>query len=598
MEVKITDLFIAYEDTPGVKFAAMELVGYIRKLTGHTVQSGTKGREGAFKVYLATCGSIEGLSAHKADCSALRFDGFILKSYEDSLLIYGKYPRSVSYGVYHLLENWGVRWLYPGSEGEFLPENPVFDFEMDILENPDFEIRGYMEGGSADFPDHYIKEVTELIDWSFKNKINSYMRHYPVLAKIPFADVMIPEIKKRNMLFEFGGHGTQDFVRRSLFEQNPELFRMQSGVRVKTGNFCVSNKDACKLIVDGVLGIFEANPVIDILRLWYEDLVDGGWCECDECRNLAPVEQVFLITNQIGAAVKEKYPDKFIDIIFYHDTLNCSISDAVPESNVLGFIAPRERCYAHAIDDSSCRRNKDYYYDAFKALADKFGTNAYIMEYYADMILFNKMATDFSPTIAGDLKAYHKLGINKINCLMFNKYSWWAYKASMFFYNRLCWNVDADISTKDYAAYLYGKNGPKMQNILDSIRETSRQIFQFCEYDILFDIRIVPAQSKDFYKKHLTDIEKAIESFDEMMKTINDIIEKETDRVIISRLEELRIILFITGKEAQATLCHNKAFYGCKYTEGLHKKNLTPKSIRCSESVKSLSNISRHCRWR
>lgn len=570
--MKPQELFIAYENTPGVKFAAMELVKYIRRLTGHTVFSGQEKREGCFSICLAVADNIAALCGKEPDTAGLQYDGFLIKSYEDMLVICGNYPRSVSYGVYYLLEHWGCRWLYPGPEGEFLPQNPVLDFQINALENPAFEIRGYMEGGSADYPTYYAKETPELIDWSFKNKMNSYMRHFPVNAPIPFRELMVPEIKERGMIFEYGGHGTQNFVLRNLFETRPELFRMQGGERRKDGNFCVSNPEACQMIVEGVLGILERYPEIDILRLWYEDLVDGGWCACEQCRELSPVDQIFTITNQIGRAVKEKYPEKYVDIVLYHDTLDCSGVKIQPESNVLGYIAPRERCYVHGLGEASCRRNREHYWPAYLSLAEKFGKNAYAMDYYADMILYNKMITDFTPAIRQDLQALQKLGVNKINCLLFNKYSWWAYKNNMYAYCRLCWDTAYSFDLREYGQYLFGQND--ILPVLEGIKKASQQIFQFCEYDVLFDIRIIPAQSPDFYAKHLADMEKAIAFFAQAQGELRVMEEREMAPLIRARLEELRLLLFISAKEAEATLHHGRAFYGCNFTAGYTKEQL------------------------
>jgi len=572
MKPCIETLFIAYEDTPGVKFAAMELVKYISKLTGYTVPSGLNKQEGSFNICLATSGKIQGLSGLSINTTELKYDGFILKAFEKALVICGNYPRSTSYGVYYLLEQWGCRWLYPGVEGEFLPENPTLDFQINTLNNPDFEIRGFMEGGSADYPTYFVKEMLEMVDWSFKNKMNSYMRHFSIGAAIPFGDMLIPTVKDRDMLFEYGGHGTQGFVRRDLFGSRPELFRMQDGERRIDGNFCVSNTEARQMIVDGVIGLLDRNPEIDILRLWYEDLVDGGWCACDECKDLSAVDQIFMITNEIARAVKVKYPDKYIDIVLYHDTYDCSETKIMPESNVLGYIAPRERCYAHALDDPSCRRNRQYYWGGYQALVEKFGNNAYAMDYYADMILYNKMTADFTQTISGDFKALQKLGINKINCLMFNKYSWWAYKTNMYTFCRLCWNTQYVFDLQAYGEHLYGKN--EMYSILKSIQDASKQIFQFCEYDILFDIRIVPGQSPEFYQKHLKDIEKAIAFYEQTISSLCTMVEDEASPSIKARLEELRFLLMITAKEATATLHHNRGFYGCKYIEGYTQAQL------------------------
>ena len=62
---------------------------------------------------------------YSEDSSRLQ-DSFSLKSTDGKLFITGSNPRSVLYGVYEYLKYSGFAFLYPGPEGEIIPESPQF----------------------------------------------------------------------------------------------------------------------------------------------------------------------------------------------------------------------------------------------------------------------------------------------------------------------------------------------------------------------------------------------------------------------------------------------------------------------------------------
>ena len=46
-----------------------------------------------------------------------------------------------------------------------------------------------------------------------------------------------------------------------------------------------------------------------------------GWCECDSCAALGnKTDQALTFANRVAEIVCEKYPDKYISTLAYHDT--------------------------------------------------------------------------------------------------------------------------------------------------------------------------------------------------------------------------------------------------------------------------------------
>src|SRR5205823_4835904 len=113
----------------------------------------------------------------------------------------------------------------------------------------------------------------------------------------------------------------------------------------------------------------------------------------------------------------------------YHDTIEPDIG-LLPLSNVAVEWAPRERCYAHAIDDPACHINPRYW-DSLRRYFDIFDGRVHVFEYYADAILFGGLSFATPTVISRDLRAYHMLGVRSISCLTFGAYSVLAYPVNL-----------------------------------------------------------------------------------------------------------------------------------------------------------------------
>ena len=98
-------------------------------------------------------------------------DSFSLESREGKLFISGSNPRSVLFGVYEYLKKAGFDFLYPGKEGEIIPENPGFSLDgFHIKETASRTFRGIAARPDAD----NLQEGYDLISYMAKNKYNLF----------------------------------------------------------------------------------------------------------------------------------------------------------------------------------------------------------------------------------------------------------------------------------------------------------------------------------------------------------------------------------------------------------------------------------------
>jgi hypothetical protein len=534
-------------------FAAEELQKYFKQITNCQVPIRERPAGDKPSIFI---GSLEwcGLKAKADFMNGIEFehDGYCIKKVNKDLVLTSKVERGFLFAVYSLLESLGCRWFFPGKKGEIIPSLADISINDDILSvvNPDYEIRNFMDASNKSPIQSWKEELHEVIDWCCKNKMNSILLHNHPYEQMEGLDAIKSDIKKRGLIFEYGGHGTQLIIERSLFEQKPYLFREKDGVRRNDGNFCGSNEETISILVKGVEEILETNSGIDILHLWFDDVYDGSWCACQMCSKMSAPDQVMNVMNQIFSGICKKYPTIKGDIVLYHDTLDSNNFTMEPHPNVFGYFAPRERCYAHSIGDPSCERNLE-----LKAAVGKFSNQVYTIEYYTDMILFSKMQMFNPQVIANDLTQYKETGVNKMGTLAFLRYSWWAYAFNMYVFAKGTWNNDFDYAKglNEFCEKLYPKDFKNMLTYYSLLEQASFGIFTFCGYnEPLGDIRNIPPQAPEFYKKHIGQIKESISKLEQCATLLDEILESSNDSEG-NQLKHERQLLQITIKEAQAT---------------------------------------------
>jgi len=318
-------------------------------------------------------------------CQGTQGEAFSISATEDLVKIRGEGPVGCLYGAYELLRRWGCRWFYPGTIGEVVPNLKLLELRpFETKQEPSFPSRSLIVSGES-----YLAHLGDWIDWSAKRRINNIFIHGGEPAEEHF-----PELKKREVTLEIGGHHMPDLLPRELFESHPEYFREVAGTRTKQHNFCPSSAGARQIVQAGASQYFRDHPDVAFYHLWADDLLRGGWCSCSECAELSPSDQAMLATNLVAESLDEIRTESRLAYLAYHDT-TAPPSKVRPRHNVFLLNAPRERCYAHGMGDIDCPRNDREYRPQWEVLFEMFEKdgrkNSHAFEYYVDAILFRSM---------------------------------------------------------------------------------------------------------------------------------------------------------------------------------------------------------------
>lgn len=390
-------------------------------------------------------------------------DAFRLRASPEGVLLTGQRPRAALFAVYGLLERLGCRWLGPGDET--VPKLPTIALEnQDVFESPDFPHRNVFEDAThlpltePAFRQRQLEDDTRQLDWMAKVRLNGFyfFRWDPY---DPSLDDVYPELLRRDLDMIGGGHIIPFLMPRSLYERHPEYFRMNiAGERVPDGNFCVSNHQALQIVCDNAVRLARARPHLALLHLWADDVLGGSWCSCPECRKMTAQDQYVTVCNAIIAALRQAGLKTEVAIIAYLDTLAPDLS-VPPHPELHLTFAPRQRCYAHPIDETTCERNAWHRENVERWLLHIPSGNLAMFEYYMDAILFRSLGITIPGTILADLRDYHGLGVRRSNAVVTcPTYSCCAHPLNALAYAKGCWSLEADLEgiLDDYCWHAYG----------------------------------------------------------------------------------------------------------------------------------------------
>ncbi len=555
---------IVHEEGPVYAFAAAELAKYLRLMSKAVFPIGDG--EGAC-VYI---GSLEWCAGRMGTIPAGErpvADGYVVAAGENAAMLSGNEPRSALYAVYHALEGWGCAWPFPGIGGETVPA--VRDASLPegwTVESPSFEKRGIMYGGDCVPQRAFDAQTEEIIDWMAKNRLNCYFLHVDVEHLFPAAyqAAVNSAVVRRGMRLELGGHGFQNLVLpRTLYDSHPEWFIEKGGKRVREGNFCITAAGVDERAYQAVRRLMEAYPQAQTLHLYYDDVPGGSWCTCEGCRDLTAAQQAYAVHRAVAERLKREECPVELAYCCYHDTLDTRDLQEAPPENLLLFIAPRERCYRHAVGEGDCPRNVGY--DArIGETARRWPQNAYMMEYYMDLILFSNMKTVLPSTISGDLRRYYEQGMRSISSLDFGPYSWYAYDINYFVYARCAWDVEADAAAlvREAAESVYPDHAVDMEGYFSEAEEASGSWLSFCGYTATFDIRdcYTVKGHETFYRKHIGLVEQALERTEGLIRRLTTLIAEAHGQEAL-RLQLERDVQAITREELLAVWHRLKGVY-------------------------------------
>lgn len=347
--------------------------------------------------------------------------------------------------VYEYLHKLGVRWFFPGSLGEVLPQSNTIVFTAtDKVVNPDFKVREMYQY----YNQFWTNKLDEIL-WQLRLGLNSG-----------------EEI--------FGGtdpiHGIKDVIERSEMKTaHPEYYAIWDGVRqtavsapcLYSSGLLSQNINYCQAVYN-----INAEPMVSVMPS------DGytRLCECGACSGKSTPtrgydgllsDYVWGYVNQVAGALYSNYPDKKVMCGAYTTYL-------LPPLNITSF-SPNVSVYL-------CRWSSNFYnqntFNYYKNMTNEWlsklpSQDLYVYDYYlhserADTI---GVPVYFPHTIDQDVK-FLKGKANGVFIEVQRNWEGWERNwhalatnhLNLYIVSRLLWDADIDVEDilDDYYEKFYG----------------------------------------------------------------------------------------------------------------------------------------------
>ena len=286
-------------------------------------------------------------------------DILYMETDSDGGIIAGDNPRAILLSVYDYLKKQGAVWLFPGVDGEFIPEVDELK-PVSVRYKPSMRYRGpSSEGGIyqrclLDAIDFFPKLGLNYFMIEFRIPTSYYRRHY----NHQFNDMNRPpepvsiraiqqwkrqaeaEIAKRGLIYTGIGHGWaadaigldsslrhedgDNFER--IPPENRKYLALVDGERKLVGNtpnwtqFCMSSDKARELFCNEVVNYAKLYPNITYLHISLGDSPNKH-CECEVCVKKTPSDWFVILLNEIDERLTREGLDTHLGFSAYVDTI-------------------------------------------------------------------------------------------------------------------------------------------------------------------------------------------------------------------------------------------------------------------------------------
>ena len=519
--------------SPSENTAAKEFQRYTEKIFGVTIPVLTdKEPKSEYEIIIGKTNREENNCFIIIDRKELGNDGFIIKKTDNNLFILGGEKRGTLYGVYTFLENFlGCRWYTHDVTKTPVKKEFTIPEKIDIKEIPALENRDVYWATSWD------------TDWSVVQKVNGCISR------------KIPE--------ELGGgisyagqfvHSFNSLIPPSeYFKEHPEYYAEINGKRKhEWAQLCLSNPEVLRLAIESVLKLFRKNPDATICSVSQNDSgEDGGYCQCEKCNAIYKEEgsqsgAVIHFVNAIADAVKDEFPNKYIDTLAYRYTRKPP-KIVKPRDNVIVRLCSIECCFSHPIeecDNTEVKSMKDENFLSDLQKWSQLSKNLYIWDYTTNYKYFLAPFPNFQ-VLVKNIQCFIKNNARGI----FEQGNQQEHKNGEFgelrayLLAKLLWNPNADIDSHmdDFLEGYYGKGWKNIREYIDYITEKAAKnhFGIYSEPDII--INLSPEE-----------IKKCDNLWDEAETKAKD--EDELNRIKRSRLQlEFYKLICEKGEYANAT---------------------------------------------
>ncbi|MBN2021241.1 MAG: DUF4838 domain-containing protein [Pirellulales bacterium] len=289
------------EPTLSEKTAAAELQSHLEKATGAKLEVLSEGQAPAERPAILV-GATQRLARllPDVDLAKLGYDGIVLKTVGNDVILAGQGKRGTLYAVYTFLEDVvGCRWWT--STESFIPTRPTLAIaRLDRVYAPKLRIR-----------EAFYRDAFDGV-FAARMKCNGH------------SDA-VPE--------EYGGHEHfAGFVHTffpllppdKYFAEHPDWYSEIDGKRVhRYAQLCLTNDAMREELTRNALARLRSDPTASVISISQNDW--HGRCQCAKCKAVEEVEgspsgPLLRFVNAVAEGIEKEFPDVLVETLAYQYT--------------------------------------------------------------------------------------------------------------------------------------------------------------------------------------------------------------------------------------------------------------------------------------
>jgi len=359
-------IVLADSATPVERTAAEELKSHLGQIVAESnweIIAESKADKGATLILVGDSKPARELFP-EVDFDAVPYDGIIVKTDGNKLLLAGHPTRGTLYAVYTFLQDTlGCRWwtdtesmiprkadiVIPVLDTQYAPQLIHRETNYRHIDGP-FAARMKLNGSSSDS-----------MDWGGRIK------------------------------FILGGHSFDKLIPPEKYaKDHPEWFSEVNGKRVlERTQLCLTNDEMLAELVKNMLGYLrkEASPNARIISFSQCDW--DNWCTCENCKPINDAEgtgagTMVIAINKVAEAIEKEFPDVLVEMYAY-GTITCKPPKTLTlRDNVVVRFCPIEASYGQTLrtgeQNKSTRDNIEGW--------GKIAKHLFIWDYVTNFLMF------------------------------------------------------------------------------------------------------------------------------------------------------------------------------------------------------------------
>jgi hypothetical protein len=485
-------IIIPVDAIPSERYAAEELQKYLERISGVKLPIATDDQPmSKYEILLGNNRHMRSLGL-QIDLAKLGSEGFLIKTFNNYLVISGGRPRGTLYGVYTLLEEkLGVRWFTP--DVEYVPKMKRIEIPpLDEVQIPALEYR-----------EVFWSEMLRDADFAARHKLNG--QHYRLTEKHG----------GRAVVFYPFVHSFDQLIPREVCERQPDFWPMVDGKRVSGYvQRCLSNPKLVKMAVEQVRRWLKEHPEATIIDVSQNDT--GNWCQCPECKAFdeaegSPSASIIRFVNTIAESIERDYPNVRVETLAYQYSRKPPRT-LRPRSNVIIRLCSIECCFSHPLEGCDSDENRSF----CKDIEDwrQVAPTLYVWDYTTNFAHY-LMPFPNIEVLQPNVKFFIKHGVKGLfeqgNYSPGGNGEMAPLRAYVL--AKLLWNPDVDVRKiiGEFLNGYYGKAGPIIQTYIEMLH---RKVKEKNVHVHIFDPPTLPYLDDEFLEEAEKLFDKAEEVAD------------------------------------------------------------------------------------